>query len=183
MEVFKMIYFTSDLHFGHANIIRLCNRPFDSVHEMNDVIIKRWNAVVHKNDDVYILGDFTLSKDKDKALSFISQLNGKIHFVRGNHDAWMKHFTNGELDIIGDYCEISYNDRQFILSHYPFAEWNHFYRGAYHLHGHQHNNEDYNFDNVMNGFRRFDVGVDANGFTPVSIEDIIDAFERRTDEL
>ena len=178
-----MIYFTSDLHFGHANIIGLCNRPFNNVQEMNDVIIKRWNAVVGENDDVYILGDFTLTKSKDKVLSFISQLNGKIHFLRGNHDAWMKHFTNGELDIVGDYHEISYNDRQFILSHYPFAEWNHFYRGAYHLHGHQHNSEDYNFDNIMNGFRRFDVGVDANGFIPVSIEDIINAFERRTNEL
>lgn len=54
------IYFTSDLHLGHDNIIRFCNRPFSSVEEMNDRIIQNYNSIVHKNDLVYILGDFNL---------------------------------------------------------------------------------------------------------------------------
>ena len=173
-----MIYFTSDLHFNHANIITLCDRPFRSVEEMNKTMINNWNSIVKKNDDVYVLGDFIMGKNVEDAKNFISKLNGKIRFLTGNHDKWIKNFHDKNFELLGDYHEITYEGRKFILCHYPFEEWNHFFRGAYHLHGHQHNKEDYNIQNINDDFRRYDVGVDANDFIPVAITEIIKKFEK-----
>lgn len=175
-----MVFFTSDLHLGHANIIRLCNRPFSSVKEMDETIIKNWNRTVGKNDTVYVLGDFTMLKNSQSANDYIENLNGKIFFLKGNHDHWMKNYdfsNNNRIFNLGSYHEESLSQRKFILCHYPFLEWNHFYRGSYHLHGHQHNSKEYNEDNIKNNIRRYDVGVDANNFTPVSVEKIIKSFE------
>ena len=74
-----MIFFTSDLHLGHANIIRLCDRPFSNVEEMDETIINNWNEHVHKDDTVYVLGDFTMIKDVAIVENYINQLNGKIY--------------------------------------------------------------------------------------------------------
>ena len=178
-----MVFFTSDLHLGHANIIRLCNRPFSSIEEMDATIINNWNKCVHKSDTVYVLGDFTMIKDVAIVENYINQLNGKIYFLRGNHDYWMKNYDfskNDRIFNLGAYHEEALSQRRFILCHYPFEEWNHFYRGAYHLHGHQHNTKEYNIDNIQNGFKRFDVGVDANNFTPVSIDRILQLFKDNT---
>ena len=76
-----------------------------------------------------------------------------------------------------DYYELEYESNFFVLFHYPLEEWNKFYRGAYQLHGHQHNNSLYNYENLQKGLRRYDVGVDANNFKPVSIDEIIKFFE------
>ena len=79
------IWFTSDTHFGHKNIIKFSERPFSDVEEMDEVMIRRWNEVVGKDDTVYHLGDFAfLSTGKLRQL--ISRLNGKICLVNGNHD-------------------------------------------------------------------------------------------------
>jgi calcineurin-like phosphoesterase family protein len=80
-----MIFFTSDHHFDHANIIKYCNRPFLSVDEMNEEIVKRWNQVVDANDTVYYLGDFSLGKGSVE--KFVPRLNGEKYLVMGNHDA------------------------------------------------------------------------------------------------
>lgn len=78
-------YFISDTHFDHAKIIEYCNRPFNSVDAMNEFIIKQWNNTVNKNDIVYHLGDFAFG-GKDFVTSIVSQLNGNIYLVKGNHD-------------------------------------------------------------------------------------------------
>lgn len=70
-----MIYYTSDLHFGHKNIIQLTSRPFSSVEEMDEVLIKNWNSKVTKNDLVYILGDFTWYNSAEKNLKILERLN------------------------------------------------------------------------------------------------------------
>lgn len=80
-----MIYFTSDHHFGHENIIRLCGRPFDSVKEMNDAMVERWNNVVADEDTVYVVGDFALGKISE-TLQYVGKLNGKKILIVGNHD-------------------------------------------------------------------------------------------------
>lgn len=175
-----MIFFTSDLHLGHANIIRFCNRPFSSVEEMDKTIIENWNKTVGKNDTVYVLGDFSMTKDLQIIDGYINMLNGKICFLKGNHDYWMKKYDflkNGRVFNLGDYHEEALNQKRIIMCHYPMAEWNHFFRGSYHLHGHQHNNKEYNTENVKCGLRRYDVGVDANDFKPVPINKIIELFE------
>ena len=57
-----MIYFTSDLHFGHKNIIQYENRPFNNIEEMDNKIIKMWNNTLNEEDTIYILGDFSWYK-------------------------------------------------------------------------------------------------------------------------
>lgn len=79
-----MIYFTSDQHFGHNNIITYCNRPYSSIEEMNEGLINNFNSIVNKDDITYHLGDFCLSK---KYINLISQLNGTHHLITGNHDS------------------------------------------------------------------------------------------------
>lgn len=80
-----MTYFISDTHFGHANIIRYCSRPFSSVEEMDDAMIRRWNATVSPNDTVYHIGDFAFG-NTGRIRHYREQLNGSIYLVTGNHD-------------------------------------------------------------------------------------------------
>lgn len=80
----NLTFFTSDTHFGHANIIRLCNRPFEDVNEMNEKLIENWNKVVPENGTVFHLGDFAFGGSGlwNKVLD---QLNGQIYLIMGNH--------------------------------------------------------------------------------------------------
>lgn len=169
-----MIYFTSDLHFYHKNIIKYAKRPFDSVEEMNEKLIKNWNNRIKSEDEVYILGDFTM-KGAEYAAEILRKLKGKKYLVKGNHDsfAMQETFDRSLFEWMKDYFELQYNNQSFIMFHYPIEEWNHSFRGAIHLHGHQHNSPEYNILNKEKGLKKYDVGVDANYMKPVSIEEII----------
>ena len=173
-----MIYFTSDIHFYHENIINHAKRPFKNADEMNRKIIDNWNNIVKANDKVYILGDVTM-KGASNANRVLSQLKGKKYLIKGNHDNFVeeKNFNSYIFEWVKDYYELEYEGNFFVLFHYPLEEWNKFYRGAFHLHGHQHNNSLYNFENLQKGLRRYDVGVDANNFKPVSIDELIKFFD------
>ena len=83
-----MIYFTADTHFGHANIVRMCERPYPDVDTMNEAMIAAWNERVHGNDTVYIVGDmFLRCADPERILK---RLKGKKRLIVGNHDgSWM----------------------------------------------------------------------------------------------
>lgn len=134
-----MIYYTSDLHLGHANVIRFDGRPFRDVEEMERKIIENWNSVVKNEDTVYILGDFCWSTD-DEWDRILSLLNGQKVLIRGNHD--LKNMTQKvrrHFQDVKDYKEISDNGRRVIMCHYPMP----FYRAdynenVYHLYGHLH---------------------------------------------
>lgn len=169
-----MIYFTSDLHFYHDNVIKHQNRPFLNVEEMNQSLIYNWNKKVGISDEIYILGDVTM-KGTTYIQELLAQLNGYKYLIKGNHDRFADQATFDESAFawIENYHELNYQNEHFILFHYPIEEWNHFFRGSIHLHGHQHNNSDYNVQNLEKGLRRFDVGVDANDMSPISIEEII----------
>ncbi len=173
-----MIYFTADLHFYHDNIIKHSNRPFSNSEEMNAELIKNWNKKIHHQDEVYILGDFTM-KGSALATEILSKLKGKKHLILGNHDSFVAQssFDKSLFASISDYKELKYMNHLFILMHYPLLEWNAFYKGSIHLHGHQHNKPDYNFFNLSKAINRYDVGVDANYMSPVSADEIIDFFE------
>ena len=80
-----MKFYTSDLHFGHKNIIKYENRPFNSVEEMDEELIRRWNNKVGKNDEVYILGDFAFASGR-RVNELLDRLNGRKYLLRGNHD-------------------------------------------------------------------------------------------------
>lgn len=173
-----MIYFTADLHFGHQNIIRAARRPFETAEEMDAALIKNWNSRVAAEDEVYILGDLTM-RGPQYAMQILRQLNGTKYLVRGNHDGFVDRisFDRSLFQWIKEYHRLLCLGRQFILFHYPIAEWDQAYHGAFHLHGHQHNAPSYNLGNAACGLRRYDVGIDANGMAPVRIEEIISCFE------
>ena len=78
----RNIYLTADLHFGHENIIKYCNRPFNDVHEMNNTLINNWNSIVNEDDLIFCLGDFSF-READR---YAKYLNGEIILIRGNHD-------------------------------------------------------------------------------------------------
>lgn len=80
-----MNYYIADLHLGHTNIIRLSNRPYTTVDEMDKDLIDKWNSVVSDNDDIYIVGDLIFRTNKGYEY-YLKQLRGKKHLIIGNHD-------------------------------------------------------------------------------------------------
>ena len=81
-----MIWFTSDLHLNHRAVVGMCERPFESVEEMNEVLIRNFNERVKKNDTVYILGDIAHRTPVIEANNLIRKLYGKKILCKGNHD-------------------------------------------------------------------------------------------------
>jgi calcineurin-like phosphoesterase family protein len=167
-----MVYFTSDLHFGHENIIKYSNRPYDSVETMNKALINNWNDTVGHDDEIYILGDLT--GDTGQAKRYLPALNGKKYMIAGNHDKWLN--TPEEIDFyfewIKEYAVINAKGFKWVLFHYPIMEWAGFYKGSIHLHGHVHNRPVLSSLNPST-IRVFNVGVDVNEYKPVSMDEII----------
>lgn len=114
-----MNYFTSDLHLGHRNIIRLCNRPFATIEEMDETLIRNWNAKVTNGDTVYILGDLLFRNEKP-AEEYLKQLKGKKHLIIGNHDRdWVKKCNLEDFfESVNNLHFISDGKRQMTLCHY-----------------------------------------------------------------
>ena len=168
-----MIWFSSDLHLGHEAAIRFCDRPYGCAEEMNEAIITNFNERVEQNDTIYLLGDLAHRIRVDEANDLIRRLNGKKILCRGNHD---KQYDPRLFDGIYDFLEIHVDGINLSLMHYPMMEWPKSRHGSIHLHGHMHNYIDYNLKQRMDGCRRYDVGVDANNYYPVSLDDIKDFF-------
>ncbi len=173
-----MIYFTSDLHFYHSNVIRYCNRPFEGYMSMNEALAENWNNTVKAKDEIYILGDITM-RGPDVVNKLMPTLNGKKYLIRGNHDIFTRKqsFDATNFEFVKDYHSFNFqekgNSHMICLMHYPLMTWNHKMRGSIHLHGHIHSPPAYNEENIKSGILRFDVGADAHNYTPVSIETII----------
>lgn len=177
-----MIFFTADQHFGHENIIKYVGRPFTSAEEMDEELIRRWNAVVGKSDTVYVLGDFTLGEDAHK---YFDRLNGWIRVVPSlDHDVrWNNCFSHNKVSVLCPLATLQFMEhsldgihpRLITLCHYRMASWpaNHFNkRGAVtsiHLHGHHHMKQPINLEYPA----CVDVGVDAWSYAPASIEEIL----------
>lgn len=173
------IFVTSDHHFGHANVIEMCKRPFQSIEHMDQILIENWNTWVKPDDTVYYLGDFCLAGE-DKAKYYFSHLNGQITFLvnKTHHDKnWLKPYLNVKNRIMAKFhpvtmvqpvLRLNHEHHVFILCHFPFGEWENQWHGSIHLHGHTHGH--YPGDNKINCF---DVGVDMQGYTPAPLEDFI----------
>lgn len=156
-----MIFFSADHHFGHANIIKYCNRPYQSVEEMDADYIKRWNARVTQNDTVYYLGD--MAGRIVNILRLLNKLNFQIlHWMPGNHDS-PGNIYKAQWGCIRVFpcrqqiVEIQpvYNSQlvSIVLCHYPIMDWVGIKRGVLHLHGHSHGT-------VTGPAGSLDVGVD-----------------------
>ena len=170
------VYFTSDLHFWHKNICKYCNRPYDSVEEMNQAIITNWNSVVQDSDTVFLLGDMGFC-GIELLRELMSQLRGNIILIQGNHDSdkvtnklieeglLIKAVKMLDITIEGDEeCP----DQALTLCHFPMIDWNGKERGSWMIHGHQHQLPETPSCSVMH----WDVGVDKNNWTPISFEQL-----------
>lgn len=161
-------WFTSDTHFGHANIIRYCGRPFTDVNEMDAELIKRWNLLVKPGDVVYHLGDFAFKVDNGIP-ALRRKLNGDVHLIYGNHDKWAHRFHGPAAGFawVGPYKEIKIAEQKIILMHYAMHVWNRSHHGSWMLHGHSHGTLPRDMTK-----RRMDVGVDPNHYAPISFDEI-----------
>lgn len=157
-------WFTADHHFGHANIIRHCARPFASVDDMNEEMIRRWNSLVAASDFVYHLGDFSFRGASPEV--YRHRLNGKIVFVIGNHDPERHKLEQlGIFESIHSLLQIKVNGETIVLCHYGMRVWNKSHHGTLHLYGHSHGT-------LPGDSQSLDVGVDCWEFRPVSLEQI-----------
>jgi calcineurin-like phosphoesterase family protein len=161
----EKVFFTSDLHFYHDNMIPICRRPFKDTEEMNQKLIDLYNEVVPKDGVCFILGDVSW-KSPSWTQHLIDQLNGKKILITGNHD---KSGTEGMFYQNYDMLQLLVMNEQGIyddihLCHFPLEEWNNYFHGSYHLHGHLHSPK----DKVHTADLRLDVGIDGHDYKPWS---------------
>lgn len=161
-----MIYFTSDWHVGHANIIKFCERPFKDVDEMHEALVDNYNSVVTDKDEVWFLGDLVY-RCTNEQIKLYKHLKGHKHVVWGNHDKRYRALLERYFESAQDYKELKHDKIKMILMHFPIHSWNGMRKGSWHLHGHTHNTLPFN-----SKLKRLDVGVDAHNFLPVSFEQI-----------
>ena len=172
-------FFTSDLHFGHSNIIRFCDRPFATADEMDAALIKNWNARVHAHDAVWVIGDVSFHHPQ-RTFEILNELKGFKKLVLGNHDKSIrkqKHLRDCFNEVVDGFKEIYLQDEDVhtphfaVMCHYPMLSWNKSFYGALHLHGHMHNRQPIKDGETL---RRMDVGVDAHQYQPISLLEVID---------
>ena len=154
-----MIHFTSDTHFGHANVIKYSNRPFSDAASMDEALILNWNAVVAPTDTVWHLGDFGFTKHQELE-TILRRLNGTKHLVFGNHDKTIRKQRNsflgpGLFASIQDYAEIKAEGLHLVLFHYGGRVWNKSHHGSIMLYGHSHGS-------LPPHGKSVDVGVDCS---------------------
>lgn len=163
-----MIYFIADTHFSEENIIRYENRPFEDAIKMDQELISRWNSVVNKDDDVYVLGDFGA---EGKEAFILSQLNGKKFLVKGNHDVKTnQYYRDSGFEEVYDYpiiiCEF------WILSHEPlYVNANMPYANLF---GHVHNSP------IIKTYseQHYCVSVERINYKPISFDNIVLAIQK-----
>lgn len=192
-----MLYFTSDHHFWHANIIEYCKRPFESVEEMNRSMVQSWNDIVTPDDEVYYLGDFSMAARSVEI--FTPLLNGIKYLVPGNHDfchsyhkrsrkpealaKWIKQYEQWGWIVLPEQTNISIQEiGEVQLCHHPYSDadsekdkyaaWRPKDNGNWLLCGHVH-------DKWKTKGKIINVGVDVWDFKPVSIPEILQVIHQQ----
>lgn len=156
-------YVISDTHFNHSRILEYCQRPFDNVEQMNEVIINNWNKVINEDDIVYVLGDFCFG-NKTMLKEIVSNLKGRKILICGNHDNLTKNaYYEAGFETVTKSPIIV--DSDFILSHHPIqGDLGKFYN----IHGHRHKVP----SEAQFSPRHFDIGVDDHNFFPHELEKV-----------
>ena len=197
------LYFTSDLHLGHTNIIKTCNRPFESVEEMDAILIDNWNSIIHEDDTIFILGDFSWRLGDKEIKNYISKLSGHKIFIKGNHDKNEDAFPilyDGFVNIkVQDSDDKAFGGYQYItLCHYAMLSRYQSHQGSWQLFGHWHNTkvtpallEDRKAEFEIKEYvkeehlymdrirkNQYDVGIDGNDYEPVSYNFIKEIFKK-----
>ena len=177
------IFFTSDTHFNHQSILKYCSRPWETVEEMNEGLIKNWNEVVKPGDTVYHLGDFAMGQ-RNLIPGILSRLNGRIILIRGNHDFskslgyFQEVVPSQVLELDGHKFELAHNPGHLSQSH-DFA-----------LCGHVHeqwpkrevgevieadtvSDHAYQHPQIVPTVPIYNVGVDVRGYRPRTLQEIL----------
>lgn len=189
LEPGQKLWFTSDTHFGHRNVIRFCNRPFEDIKKMSAALIKNWNECVKEDDIVFVLGDVFWFNDSLSIKRVLTQLNGIIYIIPGNHDefdSYHRIVDNPRFILCDDVVQLfleSEDNRwhrkimEIWMSHYPLMTWPHREKGAIDLFGHIHSKPE-GRDGVDQDLplhkNQCDVGVDYWGYKPVQFEKLLE---------
>lgn len=183
------LYFTSDTHFLHENIIKYCNRPFNNIGHMDEVIVNNWNSMITDDDTIFHLGDFCWG-GKGEWIHFMHRLRGKKILIQGNHDRDKDIPIEMWNEIYPAFVNIEVKDdkpQRITLCHYPMISWHQSHKGAWQFFGHMHNasikpqkehieggdevasflKEEYKYSDKLR-YDQYDVGVDGNDYSPIS---------------
>ena len=189
------LYFTSDLHFGHRNVIRFCNRPFENEKEMGEKLIEAWNSTVTNDDIVFVLGDTFWFNDSRSIKKILSRLNGEqIYILPGNHcDFSAYHRVDDERIILCEDVVVLWLESEgypmkgwkrkiyeICMQHCPMATWPHRENGALHLFGHIHSKPDKREgvdQDLSLHWNQCDIGCDYWEYKPVKFETLLRLFD------
>jgi calcineurin-like phosphoesterase family protein len=178
------IWFTADHHFNHANIIKYCNRPFNSIEEMNEELIRRWNKKVGAMDKVFYLGDFGFGNMEEILL----RLFGYKYIIPGSHDKITSNIRLIDgVEILPSLYELGklYDftskmtirlDRPITLCHYAMRTWKESHYNSWHLFAHSHGN-------LPSWGKSFDCGVDTHNFYPYSLDEVGEIMDKLPDNF
>jgi calcineurin-like phosphoesterase family protein len=176
----QQLVFSADHHLYHKNVIRYSNRPFANVMEMNETIRDLHNHLCDKDTNALFLGDFLMGSrnwkatDLAVALAFCKTFKGHIFYAEGNHET-----NTRSLDLpwvrVPQLLEFTVSDKtdetQVVALHYGMRTWPKAHYGAFHLYGHSHGGLKNDLGELLQQTpqgRCMDVGVDSNGFAPVT---------------
>ena len=168
LEEAECVWLESDTHFDHTNIIRYCNRPFVTTREMNEYILHNWRRTIAPNDLVYFLGDLAFGRDSRKPRWWVTQLSGKIIWIKGSHDHGI-HPTSilPNVERVVECEVVSCDGIMFFLVHdvIDAVGW----KDGWVIHGHNHDNQPHiNFVK-----KRVNVSVEVINYTPISLASIV----------
>ena len=172
-----MIFYTADLHLGDYGIAKY-QSPFETLDEMEQTIISKFNEKVGRHDDVYIIGD-VISHAKHSFAHYLRQLNGKKHLIVGNHDhdLVLSSKARSYFESIDTIKYVVDGDHRLVLCHYPMAEWNGYQRGVGHVYGHIHNHKNascqFMQEYLKNGVMALNAAVMVNDYAPVTFEELL----------
>ena len=176
------IFYTSDLHFGHKNILSTRPEFDDDIEKMDNYLITKWNEKVTDDDEVYILGDLSY-RCQYHISHYLDRMKGRKYLIIGNHDSgWMKNVTNMSkyFESVENMSVINLDGKTICLCHYPLLEWprsRYAHQGvSYLIHGHLHANREslvykYIKENLLTALN---CGVDINGYAPVTFDELIE---------
>ena len=179
-EEAEHLFFTSDTHFDHKNIIKYCNRPFSSVQEMNQGLINNWNSVINPDDTIFHLGDVSFGGNTN-LINYVSQLNGHIILIKGNHDRKLQQSICDKLfDYTCQQLTLNIDGITVFLNHFPFLCFSGTYNTdkSIQLFGHIHSGPlssgpDIDRFNKYGVYNQYDVGVYNNHYKPISWNEIL----------
>jgi len=156
-------FFTADSHFGHAGVLRMSRRPFDTIAEHDEMLVQAWNAVVGPKDEVWHLGDFAMGSSPERCQALFRRLRGRKNLVRGNHDK--KRVLDLPWHEQHDLVSRKIDGARVVMCHFPMRAWPGAWRGAIHLFGHTHGM-------LPDTSQSCDVGVDRWSYAPVTLGQI-----------